>query len=116
MSIFRRNKGRGEIVMELDPRSVKDWLDQDLIILVDVREYEELVQFSIPGAVHNAMSAFDVDLISAESDKKLVFFCAHGIRSKQVGQFLIQENHVSEAYNMTGGVAAWIEAGLPGQI
>ena len=102
-------------MVDVDPRDVKDWLDQGLIFLIDVREQEELVEFSIPGAVHNPMSAFDFAAVPADSDKKLVFFCAHGIRSKQVGHYLLQENKVSEAFNMTGGVAAWIAAGLPGQ-
>jgi rhodanese-related sulfurtransferase len=90
-----------------------EWLAQDSAILIDVREHQELAQFSIPGAIHNPMSAFDFDAVPKEPAKKLVFFCAHGIRSKQVGRYLLEENRVSAAYNMTGGVAAWLQASLP---
>ena len=102
-------------MVEVNPQDVKEWLDQDLAILIDVRESQELVEFSIPGAVHNPMSTFDFDAVPSETDKKLIFACAHGIRSRQVGEYLLQENRISVAYNMTGGVAAWVQAGLSGQ-
>jgi rhodanese-related sulfurtransferase len=100
---------------ETDPEEIKQWLDQDLAILIDVREHQELAEFSIPGALHNPMSNFNVDAIPKNTDKKLIFFCAHGMRSRQVGEFLLQEKYVSVAYNMTGGVAAWVEAGFSDQ-
>ncbi len=102
-------------MVEANPHEVKEWLDRDQAILIDVREHQELVQFSIPGAIHNPMSTFDFDAVPSDTDKKLVFVCAHGIRSRQVGQYLLQENRVSAAYNLTGGVAAWSQAGLPRQ-
>jgi rhodanese-related sulfurtransferase len=58
---------------------------------------QELIQFSIPDAVHNPMSSFDFDAIPTCTDKKVGFFCAHGIRSRQVGQYLLLENRLSEA-------------------
>ncbi|MBL4747561.1 MAG: rhodanese-like domain-containing protein [Magnetovibrio sp.] len=103
-------------MIETDPQEIKKWLDQDQAILIDVRERQEIIQFSIPGALHNPMSTFDFEAIPSDTGKKLVFVCAHGIRSRQVGEYLLQENRVSEAYNMTGGVAAWVQAGLSGSI
>jgi len=99
---------------EVKPEEVKEWLDKDLAILIDVREHQELAEFSIPGAVHNPMSTFDVDAVPSDTDKRLVFVCAHGMRSRQVGQYLLEEKRVPAAYNMSGGVAAWAQAGLPG--
>jgi rhodanese-related sulfurtransferase len=101
-------------LIEVDPKDIKEWLDQDQAVLIDVREHSELAQFAIPGAVHNPMSEFDFEAVPTNSEKKLVFFCAHGVRSRQVGQYLLQENRISVAYNMAGGVAAWIQAGLSG--
>ena len=99
-------------MVEVEPQQVKEWLDEDLAILIDVREHQELVMFSIDGAIHNPMSAFDFDAVPSKTDKRLVFVCAQGIRSRQIGEYLLQENKVSEAYNMTGGVEAWAQAGL----
>ncbi|PCI38426.1 MAG: sulfurtransferase [Rhodospirillaceae bacterium] len=102
-------------MFETEPVDIKKWLDNDQAILIDVREHQELAQFAIEGAVHNPMSSFNFEAIPSDSDKKIVFVCAHGMRSRQVGTYLLQQNQVSQAYNMTGGVAAWIRAGLPGQ-
>ncbi len=101
-------------MIEIEPQLVKEWLDKDIAILIDVREHQELIMFSITGAIHNPMSAFDFEAIPSETDKRLVFVCAHGIRSRQIGEFLLQANKVQTAYNMKGGVAAWAQAGLPG--
>ena len=84
-------------MVEANPLEVKDWLDQDQAILIDVREHQELTQFSIPGAVHNPMSTFDFDAVPRDPDKKIVFACAHGIRSRQVGEYLLQKNIISAA-------------------
>ncbi len=102
-------------MIEADPKEIKEWYDQEDAILIDVRESHELDEFSISGALHNPLSAFDISAIPIDTNKKLVIFCAHGMRSSQVAQYLLQENHVSTAYNMTGGVAAWLQGGLPGK-
>jgi len=102
-------------MVDANPEEIKGWLDKDEAILIDVREQHELRQFSIPGAMHNPMSRFDFDAVPKNSEKKLVFMCAHGIRSRQVGEYLLQENMISSAYNMAGGVVAWNYAGLPGE-
>jgi rhodanese-related sulfurtransferase len=67
---------------------------------------DELAQYAIPGAVHNPMSSFDFDAVPSDINRKLIFVCAHGARSKQVGQYLLQENRITAAYNLTGGVVA----------
>ena len=99
-------------MVEIEPQKVKDWLDKDLAVLIDVREQRELTSFSIPGAIHNPLSSFDIDSVPIDTDKRLVFVCAHGIRSRQIGEYLIQANKIPIAYNMLGGVAAWAQAGL----
>jgi len=100
-------------VIEVDPETVKSWIDQGEAQIIDVREDQELASYSLVGALHIPMSMFDVEAVPKDGHKKLVFMCAHGMRSLQVGQYLLDNNHVSEAYNMTGGVAAWAGAGLP---
>ena len=36
-------------MFEIEPQQVKEWLDNDLAILIDVREQRELTTFSIPS-------------------------------------------------------------------
>ena len=101
-------------IIDVDAQTAKMWMDQNQSILIDVREDHEVAQFSIPGAVHMPMSEFDIDALPSDENHKLVFVCAHGMRSQQVGMYLLQENKISEAYNLTGGVSSWMQAGLPG--
>jgi len=102
-------------IIEVDSQTVKNWIDQDQAQLIDVREHQELMSYSIDGATHNPMSTFDFAAIPKDGLKKLVFVCAHGIRSIQVGQHLLDTDHISEAYNLTGGVAAWANTVFEGQ-
>ncbi len=110
------NRPRGENMPELidvDPQTAKDWQDADEAILIDVREEHELEEVKIPGALHNPMSDFNPDAVPTDSGKKIVFVCAAGMRSQQVGQYLLNTEKLTEAYNMTGGTSNWAQQGLP---
>lgn len=97
---------------ETDAATVKAWVDAGDAVIVDVREANELAQARVPGAIHIPMSAFNPsDLPDADDGKKLVIMCAMGIRSLQVGTYLLQNDMVDEAYNLAGGIQAWAMAG-----
>ena len=100
-------------VKEIDAETAKSWMDSGEAVLLDVREVPELAEASIEGAVHNPMSSFDFDNIPKEDGKKLVIFCAHGMRSHQVGAYLLAKEMVEEAYSMEGGIVAWAGNGYP---
>lgn len=100
-------------VTEINPTNAHKMISNGEAILIDVREHIEITQNSIDDAIHVPMSAFDPSLIPVESGKKFIFLCTHGIRSFQVSQYLISKGIIDDAYNLSGGLAAWIEAGLP---
>lgn len=100
-------------IIESDAAQVKEWLDAGSAVIIDVREAEELTQARVPGALHNPMSAFDVEMLAGLDGKRLVFMCAMGMRSMQVGSYLLQNDMVDDAYNLTGGIQSWAMAGLP---
>ncbi len=103
-------------ILEVDPATAYQWSKDGEAVLVDVREHQELAQARVEGAVHVPMSAFDPAQLPTESGKKIVFVCALGQRSEQVGQYLVDQGILSEAYNVAGGLQAWAEAGLPLEI
>ena len=98
---------------EVPPETVNQWLGDGDAVLVDVRAAEELAQARLAGAVHLPMSAFDPDKVPTDTGKKVVFVCALGQRSEQIGMYVVAEGILAEAYNMAGGLEAWAEAGLP---
>ena len=98
---------------EVTPETVHRWIGEGEAVVVDVREAEELAQTRLEGAVHVPMSAFDPAAIPTDTGKKVVFVCAQGGRSEQVGRYAVAQGIVADAYNMAGGLKAWVEAGLP---
>ena len=98
---------------EVPPETVNQWLGDGDAVVIDVREAEELAQARLAGAVHLPMSAFDPDKVPTDTGKKVVFICALGQRSEQIGMYVVAEGILAEAYNMAGGLEAWAEAGLP---
>ncbi len=98
---------------EVPPETVNQWLGDGDAVVIDVREAEELAQARLDGAIHLPMSAFDPDKVPTDTGKKVVFVCALGQRSEQIGMYVVAEGILAEAYNMAGGLEAWAEAGLP---
>ena len=98
---------------EVPPETVNQWLGDGDAVVIDVREAEELAQARLAGAVHLPMSAFDPDKVPTDTGKKVVFICALGQRSEQIGMYVVSQGILDEAYNMAGGLEAWAGAGLP---
>lgn len=99
-------------VIECQPADIKSWVEDGTAILIDVREDQEVAQASIPGAIHLPLSRFDPHGLPDAGGKRVAFVCAHGVRSQQVSQYLVANGLLDEAYNVTGGLQAWAQAGL----
>ena len=78
-----------------------------------MREAPELAQASLPGARHMPMSQLDPAVLDDTDGKRVLFICAHGMRSMRVAMHLVGAGLLNEAYNVTDGIAGWAEAGLP---
>ncbi len=74
--------------------------------IVDVREESELAGGILPGAIHVPMSRFQEHIPSFTSDRRYVIYCAHGVRSLHVAEWLCANKGVS-AKSMRGGFADW---------
>ena len=100
-------------IIGVDAETTHTWVEAGEALLIDVREAEELSEVRLSGAVHVPMSAFDPNAVPTDSGKKLVFICAQGMRSLQVGQHMLDQGLLDEAYNLHEGLTAWVQAGLP---
>jgi len=102
---------------EITVEELKEKMDQGKsILLIDVREDEEVQQGVIPGAKHLAMSGLPdnleefVDQIKGfEGD--CVLYCKAGARSEKVAQFIESEAakdlNLRELSNLLGGYLDW---------
>lgn len=59
-------------------------------VLLDVRESEELMAFSLPGAVHIPLGELRDRLGELDKTKEIVAFCAIGVRSYNAARILMQ--------------------------
>ena len=78
----------------------------DELVLLDVREPDEIATASIPWATVIPMREIPLRISEIPRDKPLVVMCHHGGRSERVAQFL-EANGYDNAINLTGGIDAW---------
>ena len=80
---------------EIEANELHDLNARQKLLLVDVRNDDEVARGIIPGAVHIP----------------LVLYCHSGIRSAQAAAYLVGNGRVAPVYNLRGGVLAWGKAG-----
>ncbi|HSI40338.1 MAG TPA: rhodanese-like domain-containing protein [Xanthobacteraceae bacterium] len=101
----------GGVIENLSVQQVKAGLDAGTILLVDVREPNELAAESIPGAVDFPLSTFDPAALPEAGGKQLVFSCRSGQRSQKAAA-AAQAAGLDLHRHMAGGILAWKEAGF----
>jgi rhodanese-related sulfurtransferase len=103
---------KADAVPPVDPLTLKTWLDQGRVVLIDVREHDEHVDERIPGARLVPLSAFDPARLAEERDSHVVLHCLGGGRSARALGVLAQAGF-ERLHNLDGGIMAWKAAGLP---
>lgn len=122
------NKGYKQLVAEanssietIQAAGAIEQLQTEEVVFIDVRDLQELERDGkIPGAVHasRGMLEFYVDPESPyhnnifASGKKLILYCASGMRSALATQRL-QEMGLHRVAHISGGMKAWKEANGP---
>jgi rhodanese-related sulfurtransferase len=81
-------------------------------VLVDVREPEEWAIGRAVGARHIPLGQLSRHIRSLPTDRDVLFICQSGSRSSVAVQLARRSGH-SRAFNVRGGMGAWLRAGLP---
>ncbi|MFQ5896162.1 MAG: rhodanese-like domain-containing protein [Nitrospinota bacterium] len=100
-------------VPEMTVDEVKKLIDNNVpVLLLDVRDGEELGAGTLPGAVHASRGTLEmrVGRIGIEPETPIVTYCAAGVRSLFAAQRL-KEMGFTDVKSMMGGFGAWQEAG-----
>jgi rhodanese-related sulfurtransferase len=101
-----------EAVPPIDPTTLKTWLDEGRVVLIDVRESHEHAEERIAGAKLVPLSTFDPARLAAERGRHVVLHCLAGSRSARALATLAQAGF-ERLHNLHGGIIAWKAAGLP---
>lgn len=108
-------------IENLTPQQVQQQLSSGNVVLIDIREKEELSQNGkIEGSVHasRGMIEFYADPSlpyhkpEFDKGKRIILHCASGGRSALAASTLKQMGYSNIAH-LDGGLKAWKEAGLP---
>lgn len=94
-------------IPQLSPTELKQWLDEGReIILLDVREDEEVALCSLPGHTHIPMNMLPLRQNELSDGLPIVVYCHHGMRSLYSAMYLAEAGFES-LYNLQGGIDAW---------
>jgi rhodanese-related sulfurtransferase len=96
---------------DLEPQRVKEILEADEAVLVDVREPYEWDAGRIAGAKHIELERLAGRADELPKDKPVIFQCRVGRRSALATDAFRAVGF--DAYNMRGGIEAWANDGLP---
>ena len=92
---------------QINPVELKQRLDRgDDLVILDVREPEELALARLDIAVHIPMGEIVGRLHEIDPEQEIVVMCHHGIRSAQVASFLAQRDF-PRVLNLAGGIDSW---------
>ena len=81
-------------------------------LLLDVREECEWNEHHVAGALHIPMQEVPSRIAEIPEDRDVYVYCKMGGRSARVVDYL-QRHGRERVVNVTGGIDAWMEAGLP---
>lgn len=97
---------------EHTPAEVRALLaENDAVQLVDVREGYEHEAGAIAGARHVPLGELMAAAEQLDATRPVVFYCRLGGRSKMATDAFRASGW--DARNMSGGIVAWVEGGLP---
>jgi rhodanese-related sulfurtransferase len=82
------------------------------LFLLDVRTPGEYQQARLNGARLIPIDQFVKRLAEVPKDRPVLVYCAVGSRSAQVVNYLARQGY-PEIYNLSGGIYAWAQKGLP---
>lgn len=97
-------------LQEVDAQTLKQWIIQEDILLVDVREPVEYAEEHIAGAKLLPSSSFDPNQYQPKPNQKIVLYCKSSNRSGQVARKLLDLGF-SNVSHLKGGLPTWKSAG-----
>ena len=111
-------KGAAPALKNISAQEAKDLIQQRKadpnFVILDIRTPQEFAAGRIDGAVNLDFHApnFKESLKALDKNKTYMMYCRSGNRSgKALG--MMEGQNFTDVYNMTGGIGAWAQKGLP---
>lgn len=97
------------MIKQIDVSTLKKWLENDEVFLIDVREISEFNEANIAGSTLMPLGEIKLSEIIAQNNKgkKIAIHCRSGKRSLAACDKLLDEDSKLELYNVEGGILEW---------
>ncbi len=95
---------------EIEAKDLFEHVTRPKVLLVDVRNDDEVARGIIPGAIHIQLSMLPLQYEKLMNANSVVFYCHSGVRSAHAADFAVSKG-VKDVFNLAGGVIAWGKAG-----
>ena len=96
----------------VDNNTAISLMDDDELIILDVREEKERSSGFISNDINIPMSQVKNKMDSLDKSKNILIYCKSGTRSDQISGFLFK-NEFQNISSLKGGFNAWLKAELP---
>ncbi|MCX7189431.1 MAG: rhodanese-like domain-containing protein [Methylotenera sp.] len=97
---------------EIAANDLFNMMENQPLLLVDVRNDDEVARGIIPNAIHIPLAMLPAQFELFSNKETLVFYCHSGIRSAHAAAFAASMG-CKNVLNLSGGILAWGKAGLP---
>ncbi|ALE52277.1 sulfurtransferase [Candidatus Thioglobus autotrophicus] len=97
---------------DIDANAATSLMDDDNLIILDVREQKERKAGYIDHDIHIPLSKVKSQLDQLDKNKTILVYCRSGSRSAHIAG-LLTRNEYENVYNLKGGIQAWKRAKLP---
>jgi rhodanese-related sulfurtransferase len=94
---------------EIEVSELSNTLASNNVLLVDVRNHDEVARGVIEGAIHIPLASLPLEYDQLSKAETVVFYCHSGIRSAHAADFAASKG--IKGVNLIGGVVAWARAG-----
>jgi len=110
LPVLRRGAGGAS----LDTLQATQRINREDAMVIDVRDAAEVSQGKILGArsVPLAQLGERAPQLRKNKEKPIIVYCARGNQSAQAAA-LLRKHGYANVFNLSGGYAAWQQAGLP---
>lgn len=95
---------------EIEANELSSMMDQSKVVLVDVRNDDEVERGIIAGATHIQLAMLPLQYDKLSKANTVIFYCHSGIRSAHAADFAVAKG-IKGVHNLVGGVVAWAKSG-----
>ena len=113
----KNNHRKIDNIEQLSPKDAFLLLQQDSVVIIDVREKDELaiISYDVDSIVHIPLSDFENIFETQSNDfsknTKLIIACRSGRRSQKIAKVLQKKGYLF-VYNLKGGIIEWEKQGF----